>query len=177
MEWDQTLEDEHRVYHRDLLRQLASDTKQGISIALSDPALGADEQKMTVAAQALHDHLKTSLRQIIIGLVQCGAIEPDAAGVMVAKCGIEPFSQAPDPELFDPEREPDWTLAMAVQWIYRRDMDAVRLAWNVYYEKIMGWSPAPKKWVQEAGAEYQLGPVRHAWTLGAPSSVNSPILP
>ena len=54
---------------------------------------------------------------------------------------LPPFVSEPDPTLFDPMDEPDWTPAMAVAWIIWRTPEAVREYWDEYREKCTIWVP------------------------------------
>jgi hypothetical protein len=68
-----------------------------------------------------------------------GRIDPDAAEAEVRRLGLEPLRPAVDLSRFDPSRETQWTIAMAVAWIAYRTIDAVRDAWNPYREQCCDW--------------------------------------
>jgi hypothetical protein len=68
-----------------------------------------------------------------------GKIDPDAAEAEARRLGLKPLRPTVDQPRFDPAREAQWTLAMAVAWIAYRRLSAVRDAWDPYREECWDW--------------------------------------
>jgi hypothetical protein len=56
-------------------------------------------------------------RDELIHRVSYGKMTPGEAKAEAKRLGYEPFARVPDPNDFDPSREAQWTLPMAVSWI------------------------------------------------------------
>ena len=67
-------------------------------------------------------------------------MSPAEAESEAKRLGMEPLASAPDPNDYDPMREPFWTLPMAVAWIAHRTQEAVRNWWDDYRKKFLVWS-------------------------------------
>ena len=65
-------------------------------------------------------------RKDVIALVFEGEWTPKRAEAWAKQQGLARFDGAPNPELFAPEAEVNWTLFMALAWIVYRDMSKVR---------------------------------------------------
>jgi hypothetical protein len=66
-------------------------------------------------------------------------MSPPEAETRAERLGLEPLSSSPDPNDYDPMREPFWTLPMAVAWIAYRAQDAVRSWWDEYRKECWDW--------------------------------------
>ncbi len=75
----------------------------------------------------------------LIDNVQNGLMSPAEAEAEAARLGLDPMASTPDPSDFDPLQETLWTLPMAVAWISRRDVNAVRNAWEAYTRECQHW--------------------------------------
>jgi hypothetical protein len=78
-------------------------------------------------------------RDDLITMVQRGEMTPDDAEAEAKRLGLDPLAAEPDPNDYDPMREPFWTLPMAVAWIAYRTQDAVRNWWNEYRKECWDW--------------------------------------
>lgn len=101
-------------------------------------------------AQALKDDLFRRARS--------GEITGEEADAEAERLGIGRLSAVPDPEQFDPIKEPNWTIPMAVAWIAYRYLDKVR-EWSApYREACHDWH-----WSQwRIGFD---GPIQEGWHL------------
>ena len=72
-------------------------------------------------------------------MVQHGEITPAYAESQAQQLGFGALASEPDPNDYDPMREPFWTLPMAVAWIAYRTPDAVRNWWGEYRQKFTVW--------------------------------------
>lgn len=79
-------------------------------------------------------------RDDLITMVQRGQMIPADAESVAKRLGLGPLASEPDPNNYDPMREPFWTLPMAVAWIAYRTQDAVRNWWDEYRKKFSFWS-------------------------------------
>jgi hypothetical protein len=78
-------------------------------------------------------------RDKLIGDVRRGDLTPEQAEAEVARLGLGPLASEPDPASYDPMKEVDWTLPMAVAWIAYRTRDAVREWWDDYRAERWIW--------------------------------------
>ena len=72
-------------------------------------------------------------------MVQRGEISPADAESEAKRLGLDTLASEPDPNDYDPMREPFWTLPMAVAWIAYRTQDAVRNWWEEYRKQFSIW--------------------------------------
>ncbi len=82
---------------------------------------------------------ESQARDEIIGRAMRGEITPSEADDEALRRIGEPIETPPDPSNFRPEREPWWTLTMALAWIVRRDLETVRCYWNDYRRECCEW--------------------------------------
>jgi len=68
-----------------------------------------------------------------------GELDPEAAEAEARRLGLAPLRPDVDRSHYDPARENQWTLTMAVAWIAFRTIDAVRDAWDVYRAECWDW--------------------------------------
>lgn len=78
-------------------------------------------------------------RDDLITLVQRGQMGPADAECKAKRLGLSPLASEPDPNDYDPMREPFWTLPMTVAWIAYRTQDAVRKWWDDYRKECRDW--------------------------------------
>ena len=78
-------------------------------------------------------------RDDLITIVQRGEMAPADAESEAKRLGFGPLASEPDPNDYDPMREPFWTLPMAAAWIAYRTPDAVRNWWGEYRQKFSVW--------------------------------------
>lgn len=76
-------------------------------------------------------------RDDLITMVQRGQMIPADAEFVAKRLGLGPLASEPDPNNYDPMREPFWTLPMAVAWIAYRTQDAVRNWWERVSEEVL----------------------------------------
>ena len=76
-------------------------------------------------------------RDDLITMVQRGQMIPADAESVAKRLGLGPLASEPDPNNYDPMREPFWTLPMAVAWIAYRTQDAVRNWWERVSEEVL----------------------------------------
>lgn len=74
------------------------------------------------------------LRDWLINEVSYGRLKPDEAEAQALEAGSQPLEVHPDPKSFDPMKEPNWSLTMAVAWIGWRTEEPVRENWSKYCE-------------------------------------------
>jgi hypothetical protein len=79
------------------------------------------------------------LRNQLIGKVERGELTPEAAELEAARLGPQALQYRPDPEKFNPLKEPHWTLPMAVAWIASRSLADVREWWDKYRALCWDW--------------------------------------
>ena len=91
----------------------------------------------------------------VLGLVLKGEWTPDRAEDWAKRLGLPPFVEKPDPAVYDPIREVNWTLCMALIWVASRELDEVREAWPEWWEAHLTWR------------EFELRG-RRCWSLGPP---------
>jgi hypothetical protein len=91
----------------------------------------------------------------VFGLVRKGEWTPARAEDWAKRLGLPPFTGKPDIAAYDPTKEPNWTLCMALIWVASRDIGEVREAWPEWWE-------AHKTW-----REFELHGKR-CWSLGPP---------
>lgn len=87
---------------------------------------------------------KDKSRDELFDLLKFGKLTPDEAEVEARRCGLEPLRRVPNVDKFDPTKETQWTLPMAVAWIAYRSREAVRDWWPSYREQYWDWSH--RKW-------------------------------
>lgn len=80
-------------------------------------------------------------RDMLFDDVLSGRKSPAEAEAEAAAQGLEPLRKPLDPARYDPSRETDWTLAMAVAWIAYRDLDRVRVCMSSWRRDAQEWSP------------------------------------
>ena len=78
-------------------------------------------------------------RDDLITMVQRGEMTPGDAEAEAKRLGLDPLAAEPDPNDYDPMREPFWTLPMAVAWIAHRTPDCVRNSWDDYRKECHYW--------------------------------------
>ena len=78
-------------------------------------------------------------RDDLITMVQRGEMTPADAESEAKRLGLGPLASEPDPNDYDPMREPFWTLPMTVAWIAYRTEDAVRNWWDEYRKECSFW--------------------------------------
>jgi hypothetical protein len=78
-------------------------------------------------------------RDEIVARLRIGEITPEEAEAWARENNQPPFLSKPDAALFDPIREPYWTLAMAAAWIIWRTPNAVREHWDAYLVECKEW--------------------------------------
>ena len=110
------------------------------SVLLSSAA-GVEENELTKAD--------------VLGLVLKGEWTPDRAEDWAKRVGLPPFAGKPDTAAYDPIKELNWTLCMALIWVASRDIDEVREAWPEWWEAQRTWR------------EFELHG-RRCWSLGPP---------
>jgi hypothetical protein len=87
--------------------------------------------------------------------VQRGEISPADAESEAKRLGLGGLASEPDPNEYDPIREPYWSLPMAVAWIAYRSADAVRNWWNDYRKEFSVWRYA--EWQERPDEPVQQG--------------------
>jgi hypothetical protein len=83
--------------------------------------------------------MRKATRDDLITSVQRGETTPADAEAEANRLGLGPFESEPDPNSYEPFREPFWTLPMAVAWIAYRIPDAVRNWWEDYRKECWDW--------------------------------------
>jgi hypothetical protein len=78
-------------------------------------------------------------RDDLITKVQRGEMTPADAESEAKRLGLRSLASEPDPNDYDPMREPFWTLPMAVAWIAYRTQNAVRNWWDEYRKECWDW--------------------------------------
>jgi hypothetical protein len=106
---------------------------------LLESAAGVEENQLTKAD--------------VFSLVQKGEWTPDRAENWAERLGLPPFADKPDAAFYDPIRELNWTLCMALIWVASREIDEVREAWPEWWEAHIAWH------------EFELHK-RRCWSLG-----------
>jgi len=94
-------------------------------------------------------------RADVLGLVLKGEWTPDRAEDWAKRLGLPPFAEKPDAAFYDPIKELNWTLCMALIWVASREIDEVREAWPEWWEAHSTWR------------EFELHR-RPCWSLGPP---------
>jgi hypothetical protein len=90
------------------------------------------------------------LLDFLIGLAQDGMASSKTIEAWLEKWGLPPLAHEPPPGRFDPALMSDWSLAMTVMWIVRRDLGSVRRAGDEYRAASLEWhcfhsrAPAPE---------------------------------
>ena len=79
------------------------------------------------------------LRDDLFDQLKYGKITPDEAEAEALRLGLEPLRRVSTNDDFNPIREAQWTLPMAVAWIAYRTRDAVREWWPHYREQCWDW--------------------------------------
>lgn len=77
--------------------------------------------------------------------VEDGVMSPDDAEAEAAQRNLASLARTPPPERFDPMREAEWTLPMAVAWITWRRADKVRQHWDKYRHECWDWRDRPPR--------------------------------
>lgn len=103
-------------------------------------------------------------REFLIAKVEAGGLTPLEAEAEAALLGIGSLETSPDPDEFNPSREPYWTLPMAMAWIAYRTPDAVRRAWNEYRSQCRHWF-YQDGWRSAEASGYRLVPLETASLL------------
>ena len=80
-------------------------------------------------------------RAHVLGLVLKGEWTPDQAEEWAKLVGLPPFAEKPDAAFYDPIRELNWTLCMALVWVASHDIDEVREIWRKWREAHVTWQP------------------------------------
>jgi hypothetical protein len=88
-------------------------------------------KKKSVIGEITRDDLITKVRR--------GEMTPADAESEATRVGLRSLASEPDPNTYDPMREPFWTLPMAVAWIACRTQDAVRNWWDEYRKECWDW--------------------------------------
>src|SRR5580658_6264529 len=78
-------------------------------------------------------------REDIVARVYKGEITTEEAEEWAKSEKRFPFASKPDPTLYDPRSEPEWTLAMVAAWIVWRTPEAVREHWDAYLDQCTEW--------------------------------------
>jgi hypothetical protein len=81
--------------------------------------------------------IREATRDDLITMVQRGEMTPENAESEAKRVGLGLLASEPDPNDYDPMREPFWTLSMA--WIAYRTQDAVRNWWDEYRKEFSVW--------------------------------------
>lgn len=82
---------------------------------------------------------KHNQRDELFDQLKYGKIDPATAEAEARRLGLDPLQPVVDLSRFDPAREVQWTLPMAVAWIAYRSLDNVRNSWNAYREQCWDW--------------------------------------
>lgn len=122
------------------LTPYGDDAPRWTDIGIDGPILRAiypfGSHKSRLTSEELH------ARDEIIGRASRGEITPSEADAQALRRIGEPIATRPEPSSFRPEREPWWTLTMALAWIVRRDLDFVRCYSNDYRRNWWVWRPS-----------------------------------
>jgi hypothetical protein len=86
---------------------------------------------------------KSGIRELtrddLITMVQRGEMTPAEAESEAKRLRSGPLASEPNPNDYDPMREPFWSLPMTVAWIAYRTPDAVRNWWDDYRKECWDW--------------------------------------
>ena len=80
-----------------------------------------------------------SERDRLIEEAKYGRLTPDQVELEVGRLGLEPLKFTPNPDEFDPMKEPTWSLIMTLAWVMWRTPDAVREMWDHYRKEFRVW--------------------------------------
>lgn len=89
----------------------------------------------------------------VLSLVLKGEWTPEQAEDWAKRLGLPPLAAKPDAAFYDPIKELNWTLCMALIWVASREIDEVREAWPEWWEAHIAWH------------EFELHK-RRCWSLG-----------
>jgi len=78
-------------------------------------------------------------RDELIGKVNYGELTPDEAEAEAKRLKLAPLRSLPDPRDFNPAKEAQWSLPMAVAWIAFRNLGDVREWWDKYRTQCWEW--------------------------------------
>jgi hypothetical protein len=99
-------------------------------------------------------------RDALLDRVNMGELTPAQAEAEAKRLGMASLQPPdPNPELFDPTREAQWTLPMAVAWIAYREISAVRNRWEAYRGEFWIWH-------ERRFPDGRPGSMRSGWLLG-----------
>ena len=91
-------------------------------------------------ADALH-LWSEELRSDLIEFCRRGRVRPRDAHDWARELNLRPLPSEPNAERFDPMREADWSLEMALAWIMTGSVGAVREMWETWREAQEIWAP------------------------------------
>ena len=95
-------------------------------LAFNDSPLAKFDKRIPFLSKAEFTvWLKGELRKHLLNELKYGRIELEIAKARARALGIE-LERRPDPSMFDPMSESDWTLPMVVAWIAFKDIEKVR---------------------------------------------------
>lgn len=78
-------------------------------------------------------------RNEVFGLALEGEWTSEQAEAWVERQGLETFATKPDAAAYDPSKERNWTLPMALVWVASRDFDEVREVWPAWLDAHKVW--------------------------------------
>lgn len=78
-------------------------------------------------------------RDFLIEEVEYGRLSPSDAELSAKQFGIDPLASRPNPEDYQPELEPSWTLPMVMAWILWRDMGRVIEFYDPFRIQYLDW--------------------------------------
>ena len=99
--------------------------------------------------------MQDSQRDGLFKLLEYGKLTPDEAETQARLLNLEPLRSVPNPMDFDPEKEPQWSLPMAIAWIAYRTISDVRKWWTAYCDECWDW--CLKEWRVGLDGEIQKG--------------------
>jgi hypothetical protein len=82
--------------------------------------------------------VEESTRDWLFDAIASGKLEPSNVENSLTAHGLKPLNPEPDPSIFDPLKEPFWTVAMAVAWISWGKAHAVTHQWDKFLQT-GGW--------------------------------------